>query len=350
MISNHNEIIEIDGAYGEGGGQVLRTALALSAILGKPFTIHHIRSKRKNPGLQAQHLKAIEAIVKITGAETEGVQFGSQRITFLPKRILHGDYHVEVKTAGSITLILQAILFPLCFAKGNSCLTLIGGTHVPWSPPFHYLTEVLFPILREMGISISVILEKWGFYPKGGGKALLAIQPISELKPIPLIDRGPLIKIYGLSAVSNLPHHIAERQRTQALKRIQKGLNIDAEINLLLHAPSIGQGSFLFLLAKFQNVLAGFSSLGERGKPAERVADEAVNELREYMDAEGCLDPHLADQMVPFLALTPGKSSFTTTKVTDHLVTNLWVASRFLGFEFHQSGDIGQPGRIEMIK
>ena len=135
--------IEIDGSYGEGGGQILRTSLALSAILRKPFSIHRIRSKRKNPGLQAQHLEGVEALSRITEAETEGVKFGSQKITFFPKKILPGDYQFEVRTAGSVTLLLQAIFLPLCLAQGNSTLSLVGGTHVPWSPPFHYLSEVL---------------------------------------------------------------------------------------------------------------------------------------------------------------------------------------------------------------
>ena len=146
-------LIEIDGSYGEGGGQILRTALALSAILRKPFTIHHIRSKRKNPGLQAQHLEAVEALARITEAETEGVKFGSQKITFIPQKILPGDYQFEVRTAGSVTLLLQAIFLPLCLAQGTSRLTLVGGTHVPWSPSFHYLSEVLLPTLQSMGIS-----------------------------------------------------------------------------------------------------------------------------------------------------------------------------------------------------
>jgi len=341
--------IEIDGSYGEGGGQILRTALALSAILRKPFTIQNIRSKRKNPGLQAQHLEAVKALARITEAQTEGVQFGSQKITFIPQKILPGDYQFEVRTAGSTTLLFQAIFLPLCMAKGTSRLTLVGGTHVPWSPPFHYLTDVLIPTLGRMGISVNATIERWGFYPKGGGKVQLKINPVGELKPISLIHRGSLKKIIGLSAIARLPKHVAERQKEQAFKRIQRKLKIDAEIHILDDVPSNGPGSFLFLLAEYEKTLAGFSSLGSRGKPAEKVADEAIDSLIDYMESDGCVDSHLADQLVPFLALARGKSSFTTTQITEHLLTNLWVIQHFLEVKLLRRRERGEGGRVEFL-
>ncbi len=341
--------IEIDGSYGEGGGQILRTSLALSAILRKPFSIHHIRSKRKNPGLQAQHLEGVEALSRITEAETEGVKFGSQKITFLPKKILPRDYQFEVRTAGSVTLLLQSIFLPLCLAQGNSSLSLLGGTHVPWSPPFHYLSEVLLPTLKRMGVSVEASIEKWGFYPRGGGRVQLKINPVDDLKPISLIDRGSLKKIRGLSVVSNLPKHIAERQKGQALKRIQRDLKIDAEINILYDAPSNGPGSFLFLIAEYEKVLGGFSSLGTRGKPAEKVADEAVDSLIDYIESDGSIDPYLADQLVPFMALAERNSSFTTTRITEHLLTNLWVIQHFLEVEVQRWGERGEKGTVKFL-
>ncbi|HMK51425.1 MAG TPA: RNA 3'-terminal phosphate cyclase [Thermodesulfobacteriota bacterium] len=341
-------MIEIDGSYGEGGGQILRTSLALSAILQKPFAIHHIRSKRKNPGLQAQHLEAVEALSRITDADTEGVRFGSQQITFYPKTIVPGEYRFEVKTAGSITLLLQAIFLPLCLAQGNSTLTLVGGTHVPWSPSFHYFSRVLTPTLGLIGVSAETNIEKWGFYPKGGGKIQLRTNPVHELKPLSLVNRGPLRKVRGLSAISNLPRHVAERQKDHALKRIQKELKMDAEIDILYDAPSNGQGSFFFLLAEYGGTLAGFSSLGARGKPAEKVADEAVDSLNDYVGSDGCVDPYLADQLPAFMALAKGTSSFTTTQMTDHLFTNLWVIEQFLNIEIYREGERGRGGRIEI--
>jgi RNA 3'-terminal phosphate cyclase (ATP) len=349
MDGLENKLIEIDGSYGEGGGQILRTALALSAILRKPFTIHHIRSKRKNPGLQAQHLEAVGALTKITEAHTEGVKFGSQKITFFPQRIFSGDYQFEVKTAGSILLLSQAIFLPLCVAQGPSRVTLVGGTHVPWSPPFHYFSRVLLPILEPMGISVDATLEKWGFYPQGGGRIQLNIKPVHALKPIHLTDRGSLKKIWGLSTLSNLPRPVAERQKDQALKRIQKELKMDAEINILYDAPSNGPGSFLFLLVEYEKTVAGFSSLGKKGKPAEKVADEAVDDLKDYLSSEGCIDPHLADQLVPFMILAKGNSSFTTTKMTEHLLTNLWVLGHFLQVKVQKQGEIGKTGRVDFL-
>jgi RNA 3'-phosphate cyclase len=349
MEMHEENLIEIDGSYGEGGGQILRTALALSAILQKPFTIHHIRSKRKNPGLQAQHLEAAEALARITEAQTEGFKFGSQKITFIPQKILPGDYQFEVRTAGSVSLLLQAVFLPLCLANEKSNLTLVGGTHVPWSPPFHCLSEVLLPTLKSMGVSAEATIEKWGFYPKGGGKIQLKINPVHEFKPIYLFDRSPLKKIRGISAISNLPKHVADRQREQALKRIQRELKIDAEITILYDVPSNGTGSFLFLLAEYEKTLAGFSSLGARGKPAEKVADEAVDFLKNYFSSEGCIDPHLADQLVPFMALAKGNSSFTTTRITEHLLTNLWVIQHFLDVTISIEGERGERGRIEFL-
>jgi RNA 3'-terminal phosphate cyclase (ATP) len=349
MVLVEQKPVEIDGSYGEGGGQILRTALALSAILRKPFTIHHIRSKRKNPGLQAQHLEAVEALSRITEAQTEGVRFGSQKITFIPQKILPGDYQFEVRTAGSVTLLLQAIFLPLCLSGEISRVILVGGTHVPWSPSFHYLSEVLLPTLQWMGVSAKAAIEKWGFYPKGGGKIQLKIDPVHELRPISLVDRGSLKKIHGISAISNLPKHVAERQKEQALKKIQRELKIDAEITTSYDIPSNGPGSFLFLLAEYEKTLAAFSSLGERGKPAEKVADEAVDSLKDFIESDSCIDPYLADQLVHFMALAKGNSSFTTTQMTEHLLTNLWVVGHFLEVKVRKWGEIGRPGRVEFL-
>jgi len=349
MIVGEREFIEIDGSYGEGGGQILRTALALSAVLKKPFTIHRIRSKRKNPGLQAQHLEAVEALARITEARTEGVRFGSQEIVFIPQRILPGDYQFEVKTAGSVILLLQAIMLPLCLSGGGSTVTLIGGTHVPWSPSFHYLSDVFLSTLRWMGVSADAAIEQWGFYPRGGGKIRLRIDPIHELEAISLVNRGSLQRIRGISASSHLPKHVAERQRKQALDRILKDLKVEAEITIERDVPSCGAGSFLFLLAEYENVFAGFSSLGSRGKPAEKVAEEAVDALGDFMKSDGCVDPHLADQLIPFMAMAKEGSAFSTTRVTEHLLTNLWVINHFLKVKTEMKGEKGVPGGLELL-
>jgi RNA 3'-terminal phosphate cyclase (ATP) len=342
-------MIEIDGSYGEGGGQVLRTSLAFSAILKVPVTVHHIRAGRKNPGLQPQHLKGVEALAQIARAQTEGVKMGSEKITFVPSDIFPGGYEFDVGTAGSVALLLQVLLPPLCLCRECSHLTLVGGTHVAWSPPFHYLSEILFPTLSLMGVSVTATIERWGWYPKGGGIVHVEIRPSSGLKSISLIDRGPLMRIHGVSATTNLPRHIAKRQKDDALRRIREALGMDAEITIHYNAPAHGAGSFLFLVAESEKAIAGFSSLGEKGKRAEEVAKEAVNGLINYIDSDGCIGPQLADQIVPFMALGKGNSSFTTSQITNHLLTNLWVIQHFFDMKISRWGEEGEKGRIDFI-
>jgi RNA 3'-phosphate cyclase len=349
MNFQEEKLIQMDGSYGEGGGQILRTALAFSGILKKSLRVHHIRAGRKNPGLQPQHLKAVEALAKVTGARIEGIRIGSDNITFIPVNITPGDYRFDIGTAGSVTLLLQALMLPLCFAPGTTRLTLIGGTHVPWSPPCHYLQEVLLPILRSMGIFVEATLERWGWYPKGGGILHLKITPTKELKPLSLVNKGKLKKIRGISATSQLPRHVGERQKDEALKRIDKEFKMDAEIDILYDVSANSPGSFFFLGAESEGAIAGFSSLGERGKRAEDVAKETVNLLKDYVESDGCIDPYLADQLVPFLSLVKGNFTFTTTRVTEHLLTNLWVVQHFLDIKISRTGEKGKMGLIEFF-
>ncbi len=353
MGSHKNEMVKIDGSYGEGGGQILRSALAFSAILQRPLMVHHIRAKRKNPGLRHQHLKGVEALTQITEAEVQGAQIGSETVTFFPKKIIARDYRFEVgngkKSAGSVMLLLQTLLPPLSFTQIPSRLTLVGGTHVPWSPPFQYLSEVLSPILCSMGISVEASIDRWGWYPQGGGIIRVEIRPDLQFKPISLLDRGTLKKIRGLSATSHLPKHVAERQKDYALKKLEKEMKMDAEITILDNVPGNGPGSFFFLVAESEKVIAGFSSLGERGKSAEEVAKEAIDSLKDYTESNGCIDPHLADQLVPFIILAKGHSVFSTTRVTEHLLTNLWVIRHFFDLEFSMMGEKGSAGKIEFF-
>jgi len=342
------DLVRIDGSFGEGGGQILRTSLALSCVLGTPMVITNIRKARRKPGLQPQHLTAVMAAASITGAEVQGAELSSTAIEFRPKRTSGGTYQFDVAekqgSAGSVSLVLQTILLPLCFAEQASMVTVNGGTHVPWSPSFHYLRSVVAPLLFRLGVRAECSIASWGWYPLGNGQVSARITPARELRPLTVIDRGRLVRVTGISAVSNLPNHIATRQRDRALVILSRQ-GIDATIEVL-SAPSPGKGSFLFLTADFEHLTTGFGSLGAIGKRAEEVADEACDELLSYLRAQGALDPHLADQVVPWLAFCQGPSEFTTSRITRHLLTNLWVVRQFMDVYVEVEGSEGEEGRV----
>ena len=332
--------ITIDGRYGEGGGQILRTALTLSALFSVPLRMHHIRGNRKKAGLRQQHLTAVQALQRITGAEVKGASVSSPELVFEPGAAKGGHYSFHIGTAGSTTLVLQTIIPVLLFAKTPSQVHLTGGTHVPWSPCFHYLQAVFVPALKTMGGSLSLKIEKWGWYPKGGGAVLCSIDTTQGLCAIHRTDRGRLDRLHILSALSNLPLGIAERQRDRALERIQH-LGIHPSVQNE-QAPSPGQGTVLFLAAQFEGSRAGFASLGRRGKWAEAVADDACDELFRFLDSSGVVDQHLADQLVLYMALARGRSTVITESVTDHLKTNIWVIEQFAPVAFGTDTDTGK--------
>jgi len=334
----------IDGGQGEGGGQLLRTALALSAIRGVPVEIHSIRARRRNPGLQAQHLTVVNALAEICGAQVEGAALGSQRVHFAPSAIRAGEYCFDVGTAGATALVLQAILLPLAMASGASRVVLTGGTHVPWSPPVHYVQEVWLPLLAEMGVSANVDLVRWGFYPKGRGRIHVAIEGGAELRPASLLSRQGATSLRGLSVVANLPRGIAERERDQVLRRLEAE-GQQAEI-AVAEVDASGAGNFLMLVADSGSVPAGFSSLGERGKPAEHVADGVVDALLDFLKAQAACDPHLADQLILPMALTGGTSRLTTSRVTQHLSSTVRILTQMLGCPVQIGGEEGGPGHL----
>jgi RNA 3'-terminal phosphate cyclase (ATP) len=349
MISSSGpNVVRIDGSYGEGGGQILRTSLALSCVLGRAVSITNIRTARKKPGLQPQHLTSIKAAAAVSGATVEGAELSSTGLLFRPAGILSGTFHFDVSekkgSAGSSSLVLQTILLPLSFAEKESTVLVTGGTHVPWSPSFHYLSAVVAPLLSRLGVCAEFDIVSWGWYPVGGGRVKARIKPLIAINPLLLLDRGKLLRISGISAISNLPDHIAIRQRDRALAILSRH-GIDGSIDIL-SAPSPGRGSFLFLRAEFENISAGFGSLGAIGKRAEQVADETCSELLAHVQAKSALDPHLADQIIPYLALSRGTSEFTTSRVTTHLLTNLWVVKQFLDVDVRVDGNEGEEGRV----
>jgi len=343
-------MIRIDGNYGEGGGQILRTALSLSALLKKEVEIYNIRKKRKIPGLQPQHLTCVQACQEITQAFVEGAKLQSINLKFLPKKILEGDFNFNVArekgSAGSVSLVLQSILLPLIFAEKPSTVNIQGGTHVPWSPPFTYLKEVFLPTIKKIGCEVDGEIKRWGFYPKGAGEVSFFIAPVEKISPLNLVERGKLLNLSGISAVANLPLSIAERQKNQATI-ILKGKGFFPQIQIV-DAPSVGKGTFFFLLAQFENSLAGFCSLGEIGKSAEKVTEEGCDQFLEFIKSKGVLEPHLADQLIPYLALADGKSIFTVSRISQHLLTNIWVVRQFLQVKIEVEGKEREEGKISI--
>ena len=340
--------LHIDGNYGEGGGQILRTTLSLSCLLKKPMEITNIRKGRKIPGLQPQHLTSVNACKSISEAEVEGNKLKSLTLRFNPQSIKGGDFTFNVaeekRSAGSTSLILQALFLPLSLSEQSSHITVLGGTHVAWSPPFDYLKEIFLPMMRKIGCQMELRIMKWGWYPKGGGEVGCIIHPTGKLVSLNLTERGKLLNLTGVSVVSNLPFSIAERQKNQALK-ILREKDFSPEIKIV-QAPSIGQGTFFFLKAEFENSQAGFGALGEIGKRAEKVAEEACLEFLEFMQTHAAIDPHLADQLIPYLALADGPSSFTVSRISEHLLTNIWVVKQFLPTKIMVEGDEGKEGKI----
>ena len=336
--------IRIDGSHGEGGGQILRTALALAAVVGRPVEVVKIRAGRKNPGLQAQHLTAVTALAQVAEADVQGAELGSTALTFRPKHVKGGDYVLDVGTAGATTLVFQTLVWPLSLGAGRGELVIRGGTHVPWSPPFHYLRDVFLPAAGALGLQASLELLRWGFYPRGGGGIRGDVHPVTGFKPIELLSRPEPTKVQGISAVANLPKTIGARQRDRAAKRLKaEGLVPEIEV---VGALGFGQGTFLLLVLPEGPAPAGFSALGERGKPAEKVADEAVDQLLAFARSGAAVDVHLADQLLVPMALAAGQSAMAVERVTDHLMTNAWVVEQVLPAKVAIEGRVGSRGRV----
>lgn len=338
-------MVRIDGSQGEGGGQILRSSLTLSLLTGQAVQITRIRAGRPKPGLQAQHLAAVQAAAAIAGAEVAGAKLGSTELIFEPDRVQPGNYHFAIGTAGAVTLVFQTVFLPLALAGGRSTLVIEGGTHVPWSPSFEYVDQVWLPMLRRLGLDGRLELERAGFYPRGGGRIRAHIEP-AQTPPAPLValERGAIVKVTGISAVANLPTSIAERQARRAASRLRSlfpGMPLT-----VTELPAIGQGTTLFLRVESEQAVAGFSSLGARGKPAEQVADEAVEALLAYLTTAAAIDPHLADQLILPLVLARGRSVLQTSAVTNHLLTHVAVVRAFLPAVITVAGELGAEGRV----
>ncbi|MDR4498161.1 MAG: RNA 3'-phosphate cyclase [Candidatus Scalindua sp.] len=337
--------IKIDGSFGEGGGQILRTALSLSCITGISFTLFNIRKKRKKPGLRPQHITCANAISEISSGRVYGGETGSTTLTFVPQKIKPGSYIFDIKTAGSISLVAQTLIPPLLFADKPSLLTIKGGTHVPFCPIYNYISEVFIPMLKRIGIRVKPSFSRYGFYPKGGGEAVFRILPAEKIKSLNFVSKGTLVSVAGCSAVSNLSINIAERQKNSLLQKLYP---LSANLQIL-DVPSSGAGTFVFLKAEYENTLSGFSSLGEKGVSAESVGREAADQFMEFHNSSLFLEPYLSDQIVLYLSLSRENSTFTTSRITRHLLTNLWVIEKFLKVTCHIEGNMDSEGKITII-
>ncbi len=322
-------MIEIDGSYGEGGGQILRTSIALSAVLSEPVRIFNVRLNRPKPGLAQQHLIGIKAMQKITSADVTGAYVGSTEVAFSPGAISSGSYDINIGTAGSISLVLQTMLLPGAFAGGVAELKITGGTDVAWSPSIDYLKNVFCRIVEKMGYNAQIQVLKRGYYPKGNGEVTLRIFPTEKFKPLQLVDRGNLIKIKGIAHSSNLPCHIVEREINAARKTLGRECEIAGECS-----KYFSTGTGITLWAEYENSVLGASAIGEIGKSAEKVGGEAAKMLLEEIQSGAVLDSHMGDQIIPYLALAEGKSEVTVSRITNHLKTNIYIVEKILGNRF----------------
>lgn len=340
------DIIAIDGSFGEGGGQILRTALSLSAITQRPFEIYKIRANRKTPGLSHQHLQSVNATARICNAEVIGNQLRSTDLKFFPGEIQAGTYHFDIGTAGSVSLVLQTVFYPLSLANKPSSVTITGGTHVSHSPCIDYLTQQWLYFLRKIGFGAEIQTLRAGFYPRGGGEVIVTIHPKDPQYPIRAERRGKLLMVQGKSAISNLDRSIAQRQLAQAEKKFSER-NIPHEIGIT-EIPSAGKGTMLLLVGKFEQSQCCYFSLGAIGKRAETVADEACNQFFSFLETTGVVDEYLADQLVIPLALTKGTSHYTTPRITQHLLTNIEIVKLFLPAMVNVVGNLTEEGLIKI--
>ncbi len=319
-------MITIDGSQGEGGGQILRTSLALSAITGTPVTIEKVRAKRPKPGLQRQHLVAVLAAARVCGGQVEGAELGSRALAVHPQKPIAGDYHFDIGSAGSCTLVLQTVLPILLHGEGASTVTITGGTHNGMAPPVEFLAESFLPLLHRVGISASIELQRHGFYPAGGGAIRATIQPGVGSTALDLCERGKAIGRHAEAIVANLPAHVASRA-AQAVKHSLHWSHDEVDER---EVRADGPGNALIARLRYANITTVVSAFGELRKAAEKVAAEAVSQVRRYTEAGVPVCEHLADQLLLPLALGKG-GRFRTVKPSDHTTTNAAIIARFLG-------------------
>lgn len=327
-------MITIDGSVGEGGGQILRSALGLSLVSGRPFHIKNIRAGRKKPGIMRQHLTGVRAAMEI-GGEVEGAAIGSQELFFTPGRIKPGKYHFSIGTAGSCTLVFQAILPALLVADGASKVVLEGGTHNPFAPPFDFLQNTFLPLLDKMGCRIEANLERPGFFPAGGGRVVFSVHPAATLEPLELTELAE-VSFSAKAVCAQLPHHIATRE----LAVVKKKLGISEENAEVVCFDTHGPGNVLTISAQSKDITETFTGFGQKKLSAEKVAQGCAKKALSYLKNKAPVGPYLADQLLIPMALAGG-GVFITGKPTKHTLTNVDVIKKFLDvtFQITETGD-----------
>lgn len=320
-------MLVLDGSHGEGGGQVLRSALSLSLVTGTPFRIENIRAGRPRPGLMRQHLTAVEAAAAVGDADVTGASVGSRALSFKPGRSRGGEYAFSVGTAGSATLVLQTVLPALIAAAEPSNLVLEGGTHNPMSPPFDFLAKTFLPLLGRMGPRVEATLERSGFYPAGGGRFRVAVAPAAKLAPLALETRGELRGRRARAVVANLPRVIAERELSTLAKELAWE---SSAFSIEERTDSIGPGNAVIAEVESEHLTEVFTAFGEKQVRAEAVASSVAAEVSAYLATDAPVGQHLADQLILLLALA-GQGTFRTVPPTKHAHTQLHVINRFLG-------------------
>lgn len=330
----------IDGAFGEGGGQIIRTSVSLAALTGQAVEIAHIRARRSRPGLQAQHLTAVRAAAALCNATLHGDELGSSFLRFEPGALVSRDhFDIDVASArggasaGATGLVAQTLLVPMGFLPNEGTTARIqGGTHVPMAPPADYIEAVYAPMLRRLGMEAHLSVSRAGFYPKGGGEIALEVRNGRPNTSLDCTERGRLKRLRVFVITSQLPEHVAARGKETALKGLSGyGVEIATETREL---PSHGAGAAVVIVAECEQGMGGWTGLGERGKPMERVAEEAVRDFKNWFATGAGVDAHLADQLALPCALLPAESRWTTPEITDHLRTVLWAAQQFLPIEY----------------
>jgi RNA 3'-terminal phosphate cyclase (ATP) len=342
-------MISIDGSFGEGGGQILRSSLTMSLLTQTPFSITNLRAGRVNPGLRPQHLCAIEAAVKISGSQANGAVVNSKTLEFIPGVPQSGNYVFEVSTAGAMSLVLQTVAMPLALLKQPSQLEFRGGTHVAWAPIYEYIRDVWLCLMKTLGFKASLQLKEAGYYPSGRGSFTMTIEPIEKLKGLNVVERPQIKKLHAISVISNLPVHVAERE-ISILERLVKGLELNCPFTSeVTEYNAIQPGNVLFLQADFGNIFSGFSSLGQKGKPAEKVAREVFHDLKDFLKTEGCVDSYLSDQILLPLSFASQPSSYRVSTITQHLLTNAQILPLFRKVPIEVVGKEGESGIVKIF-